>query len=101
MPTKQVNRVANEDNGREKKTKSEATTRKERKRMRREKRQKQRKPRRRIFPIWLRILTVLIFCALALCVGAMVGYGILGDGVPQDVLKKETWQHIIDVVTKE
>ncbi|RDW22238.1 DNA-directed RNA polymerase subunit beta [Oceanobacillus arenosus] len=58
------------------------------------------KPRLRIFPIWLRIIIVLILAAAALVLGLMIGYGILGDGVPTDVLKKETWQHIIDIVTK-
>ncbi|MEW9500819.1 DNA-directed RNA polymerase subunit beta [Jeotgalibacillus marinus] len=31
----------------------------------------------------------------------MVGYGVIGDGDPQDVLKKETWTHILDLVMKD
>lgn len=62
---------------------------------------KARKPRRRIFPIWLRIIVVLMLSALALIIGAIIGYGVLGDGSPLDVLKIETWQHIIDIVKKE
>ncbi|WP_249260811.1 DNA-directed RNA polymerase subunit beta [Virgibacillus pantothenticus] len=61
---------------------------------------KNRRPRVRIFPIWLRIIVTLLFCIIALVVGLMIGYGVIGDGVPTDVLKTETWQHIIDIVTK-
>ncbi|MGM8364800.1 DNA-directed RNA polymerase subunit beta [Virgibacillus sp. W0181] len=59
------------------------------------------KPRRRIFPIGLRIVFVLLLFAASLMIGLMVGYGVLGDGDPADALKKETWQHIIDIVTKK
>lgn len=62
---------------------------------------KQRKPRRRIFPIWLRIIVVTILCAAGLVLGAMVGYGVIGDGDPKDVLQKETWLHIYDIVFKQ
>ncbi|NBJ68774.1 MULTISPECIES: DNA-directed RNA polymerase subunit beta [Clostridia] len=61
---------------------------------------KNRRPRVRIFPIWLRIIVILLFCIIALVVGLMIGYGVIGDGAPTDVLKTETWQHIIDIVTK-
>ncbi|MGI8316633.1 DNA-directed RNA polymerase subunit beta [Halobacillus mangrovi] len=59
-----------------------------------------RKARRRILPIWLRIIIVLLLSALALVLGLMVGYGVLGDGKPTDALNWETWQHIWDIVTK-
>ncbi|WP_088009590.1 DNA-directed RNA polymerase subunit beta [Indiicoccus explosivorum] len=52
----------------------------------------------RLFPIWLRIVLVLVLIALAAAAGAMVGYGVIGDGDPQDALKWETWAHIIDVI---
>ncbi|MGX4670735.1 DNA-directed RNA polymerase subunit beta [Cerasibacillus sp. JNUCC 74] len=58
------------------------------------------RPRLRIFPIWLRIIVVSLLCIIALVIGLMVGYGVIGDGTPIDALKKETWQHIIDIVTK-
>lgn len=58
-------------------------------------------PRRRVFPIWFRIIVLLILCVLALAGGLMVGYGVLGDGAPKDALKMETWQHIIDFVGKK
>lgn len=57
-------------------------------------------PNRRVIPIWLRLIIVLSLSALALVLGLMIGYGILGDGAPLDALKKETWQHIIDIVNK-
>src|SRR5690606_38541741 len=53
----------------------------------------------RLFPIWLRIILVLALVVLAAALGAMVGYGILGDGEPRDALKWETWQHIIDIMS--
>jgi hypothetical protein len=56
--------------------------------------------RRRILPIWLRIIIVLVLSALALVLGLMVGYGVLGDGKPTDALNWETWQHIWDIVSK-
>jgi len=33
--------------------------------------------------------------------GLMVGYGVIGDGNPKDVLKKETWTHIVDLVVEK
>ncbi len=56
--------------------------------------------RYRLIPIWLRILLVLVFCVLAVLAGAYVGYVILGNGDPDDVFKKETWQHIVDLVNQ-
>ncbi|SEA68603.1 DNA-directed RNA polymerase subunit beta [Thalassobacillus cyri] len=61
---------------------------------------KEKPPRRRIFPIWLRLIVITILCAVALIVGLMVGYGVLGDGQPLDVLKLETWEHIWNIATK-
>ncbi|MEZ7172485.1 DNA-directed RNA polymerase subunit beta [Sporosarcina sp. OR05] len=53
----------------------------------------------RLLPIWLRILLVLLLVAGAAIAGAMVGYGVVGDGQPADVLKKETWMHIFDIMS--
>lgn len=68
-----------------------------------EKQRTKRKKKQRIrkFPIWLRIIVVLILFALSLVGGLMVGFGIIGDGSPMDALKVETYQHIIDIVQKE
>lgn len=52
----------------------------------------------RILPIWLRIILVLLLLFGAAILGAMIGYGYLGDGQPSDVLKKETWTHIFDIM---
>ncbi len=69
---------------------------------RKDKRKKKtRRPMRRIFPIWLRLIVFIVLCAGALIIGLMIGYGVLGDGSPKDVLNVETWKHIIDVVKKE
>lgn len=74
--------------------------RKQEKAKRKQEKLQSKKPRRRLFPIWLRIIVVLLFSAAALVAGLMIGYGIVGDGVPTDALKFETWQHIIDIVNK-
>ncbi|TFE04094.1 DNA-directed RNA polymerase subunit beta [Jeotgalibacillus salarius] len=55
----------------------------------------------RLFPILIRVGLIILLAGLSLMVGLMVGYGVIGDGTPQDVLKKETWTHIIDLVTKD
>lgn len=70
------------------------------------KKQSRRKKRKekyrvRIVPIWLRVIIVLLLAVVALVLGLMVGYGVIGDGNATEVLRKETWQHIIDIVTKE
>lgn len=65
------------------------------------KRMKKKKYRTRRFPIWLRIIVVLILLVVCLVLGLMVGYSVIGDGSPTEVLQKQTWQHIIDIVTKE
>src|SRR5699024_584514 len=91
-----------------KKTKTDAETRKQQrekrkqdKKKRKQEKRKHKKPRRRIFPIWLRIIVVLLLAAGALILGLMIGFAVLGDGEALDVLKMETWEHIVDIVTKE
>src|SRR5699024_9475616 len=74
---------------------------KEIKKKRKEEGKKHKKPRRRAFPIWLRLVVIILLAAVALASGLMIGYGVIGDGVPIDALKKETWQHIIDIVIKK
>jgi len=70
-----------------------------------EKQQQEPKRRKRIrirlIPIWLRLLIIAILIALSALAGLIVGYGVIGDGEPYDVLKKSTWQHIVDLVEKE
>ncbi|MGG6433219.1 DNA-directed RNA polymerase subunit beta [Anoxybacillus sp. D401a] len=60
-----------------------------------------RRPRRRLIPIWLRLLLVLCFITMSALAGAMVGYGVLGGGNPFDALKPSTWQHMIDLIEKQ
>ncbi|HLS66174.1 MAG TPA: DNA-directed RNA polymerase subunit beta [Pseudogracilibacillus sp.] len=55
----------------------------------------------RKFPIWLRMIVVVILAIIALIAGLMFGYGVLGDGNPFDVLQKDTWFHIRDIIYKE
>lgn len=52
----------------------------------------------RLLPIWLRVVLVLLLLIGAAILGMMVGYGYIGDGKPMDVLKKETWVHILDII---
>ncbi|WP_044747169.1 DNA-directed RNA polymerase subunit beta [Bacillus alveayuensis] len=69
--------------------------------IKKEKKAKKVKNRIRLIPIWLRLVLIVFGMALSLVIGAMVGYGVLGDGKPLDALKPSTWQHIIDLVEKE
>ncbi|WP_227394438.1 DNA-directed RNA polymerase subunit beta [Jeotgalibacillus aurantiacus] len=55
----------------------------------------------RLFPILIRLVLVIALAAGSLLLGLMVGYGVIGDGSPTDALKKETWTHIIDLVTQD
>ncbi|WP_341962118.1 DNA-directed RNA polymerase subunit beta [Planococcus maritimus] len=52
----------------------------------------------RLFPIWLRILLVIALLVVMAALGAMIGYGVIGDGNAGDALKWETWQHILDIM---
>jgi len=52
----------------------------------------------RLIPIWLRIVIVLILLILVATTGLMIGFGVIGNGEPLDVLKKEPWQHILDII---
>src|SRR5690625_7637368 len=71
-----------------------------RRRLKKEKKQKAKgkhvKRRRRVSPIWLRIIVMSLHCAIALVISAMIGYSIPGDGSARHALEKVTWQHIID-----
>lgn len=67
----------------------------------RQKKREKQKFRIRLIPIWLRLLIVIILLAASLLSGAMVGYGVVGNGDPMDVFHKETWQHPFDVVNKK
>lgn len=67
--------------------------------------QKETRPNRRIrirlLPIWLRVLIVMLLIVLAVTLGAMFGYGVMGGGDAMEIFNKSTWTHILDLVNKE
>ncbi len=82
--------------------KEQKVTREQKKQERKEKKadRKERRAVHRMFPIWLRIVVVIILIFLALIIGLLVGYSVLGDAEqPLDVLTFEFWQHIMDIIT--
>lgn len=52
----------------------------------------------RMIPIWLRVILVILLLAGVMAIGLQIGYGSIGDGNPNDVFKKETWLHIVDII---
>lgn len=52
----------------------------------------------RLFPIWLRVIVVLLLIFAAAMVGLNVGYTVLGDGESQGIFKWSTWQHVLDII---
>lgn len=58
------------------------------------------KIRIRMIPIWLRLVIIAVLLVLSLLLGAIVGYGVIGDGHISDVFKKATWTHITDLILK-
>ncbi|WP_227937061.1 DNA-directed RNA polymerase subunit beta [Alkalihalobacillus deserti] len=73
---------------------SEEETREEK----RKKRRREKKPRLRLIPIWLRILISILLIGGSLILGMLFGYGVIGGGESVDVLKPDTWYHIIDII---
>lgn len=52
----------------------------------------------RLLPIWLRLILIVLLIAIVAVIGLRIGYSYIGDGNPEDVLKKETWTHILDII---
>ncbi|MFA9560207.1 DNA-directed RNA polymerase subunit beta [Evansella sp. AB-rgal1] len=52
----------------------------------------------RAFPIWFRLVIVLLLFAGSLVAGAMFGFGIMGEGSPRDILEPESWYKIYDLI---
>lgn len=52
-------------------------------------------------PIWLRLVLLATICLVALLLGSVIGYGLIGGGAPTDALKFDTWQHIVELVTSK
>lgn len=42
----------------------------------------------------IKVAVFIFFILLLFLVGLVIGYGIIGDGKPLDVLKSGTWEHI-------
>lgn len=55
----------------------------------------------RLIPIWLRLVLLVVFVFVSLTAGAVVGYGVLGNGKAADVFKESTWTHIRDLIDKK
>ncbi|MEH7110398.1 DNA-directed RNA polymerase subunit beta [Bacillus sp. JJ1764] len=55
----------------------------------------------RLFPIWLRLLLLVVLMFICLMSGAAVGYGVIGSGKVVDIFKESTWTHIVDLVEKK
>ena len=53
---------------------------------------------RRLIPVWAKLLIIVILSLFALIIGLMIGFSVIGDGSPLDVLKLELWEHIVDFV---
>ncbi|TMW72528.1 DNA-directed RNA polymerase subunit beta [Alteribacter natronophilus] len=63
-----------------------------------EKKPKKERGRVRLIPIWLRLILVVFFLGVSIVLGAMIGYGVIGDGQPMDIFQRETWGHIYDLI---
>jgi len=80
----------------------EKAERKKKKKQEKAEKKKNKIRKKRLFPIPLRIVTVLLLAGFALISGLMIGYGVLGgQEEPREVLEMETWQYLIDYVTKD
>ena len=54
----------------------------------------------RIIPIWLRLILIILLIAIVAVIGLQIGYSYIGDGNPEDVLKKRHG-HILLILLKE
>lgn len=52
----------------------------------------------RLIPIWLRIVLIALLLVVTAIIGLQIGFSYIGDGDAKDVLKKETWTHITDII---
>ncbi|WP_416147734.1 DNA-directed RNA polymerase subunit beta [Salipaludibacillus sp. HK11] len=63
------------------------------------KREKKKPGRIRLIPIWVRLVLLIAVLLGSAILGAMIGFGIIGDGGnPRDVLEEDTWFHIYDMI---
>jgi hypothetical protein len=91
--------MTNVDNTEEVRTREEV---KENKKVKQKSEQKKEvKIRIRLFPIWLRLLIIVLILASSLLAGVVVGYGVIGNGEVKDAFEESTWTHIVDLVKKK
>jgi len=57
--------------------------------------------RARLIPVWLKLLLLIVSCAVFLMAGAMVGFSFVGNGKASEVFKVSTWTHIQDLIDKK
>lgn len=51
----------------------------------------------RLFPIWLRLIVVIVLSGACLLCGLVIGFGVIGEGENMwDVLDPDIWYRIID-----
>lgn len=48
----------------------------------------------------LKILVVIALMIILYVTGTMIGYGLIGNGDPSDVFKKDIWSHILAFLNK-
>jgi hypothetical protein len=94
-------KVTREENNAQVKSREEIKKQRKEEEKQENKSPRQRRIRIRLIPIWLRLVMVIILLALSAVIGVVVGYGVIGDGNPQDAFQKSTWEHIIELVNKE
>ena len=82
-------------------TKTREQVKEERKQNTEEKASSKQKVRVRLFPVWLRVIVIILLMALSIMAGAVVGYSVMGSGKASDTFKKETWTHIVDLVNEK
>lgn len=58
---------------------------------------KQKRQSVRKYPIRLRMAIFLVLSFIAVLVGTMIGYSVLGDGSAFSVFRPSTWTHIFDL----
>lgn len=98
----QVNSQVTTDNNRpQEKTGEEVRKQRHEEENTRHKSKQTRLIRIRIIPIWLRLFIIAALIVISAIAGVVIGYGVIGNGEPEDALKKSTWQHIIDLVEKK
>ncbi|WP_122646560.1 DNA-directed RNA polymerase subunit beta [Enterococcus mediterraneensis] len=44
----------------------------------------------------IKILVVIVLAMILFIVGTMIGYGVIGDGMPLKVFDPGLWTHILD-----